>query len=143
MAVRVVALLIPLAITLPQLRANIDAAAPQEQAAQAAPSPSPEWSYDTRRIAAVAFTRIALESPLHNAVDTTLGQAAVTVAPAASKAPPTRKRMSPQPMTSAKAALGSDTRQVQRPLQQAACPPLAHCAPVVVAKVTPVTRKAL
>jgi hypothetical protein len=155
MAVRFVALLIPLAITLPQLRANVDAVAappaqvvPVAQTTAVAPAPSAlqtprDSACDTRRMADETFTHAALEPPLQNAVDTAVTQSAVIAPLAAPKAATLHKRMSPKPKTSQNTALSAAKRAAQRALPQAGCSPLGHCAPVVQAKVTPVMRKAL
>lgn len=149
MAVRIVALLIPLAITLPQLRTHTDAApAPQEQAVNVntPPAPSPEWSYDTRRASDAAFTRVVLDSPLHSAMSegqVPNGAAAAPTKPAMRKTMATHKRAPAKTMASAKSSIHPAARKTQRPLLQAACPPATHCAPVVEANVTPVSRKSL
>lgn len=145
MAVRFVALLIPLAITLPQLRMNIDAApAPQEHTVPAPPASAPEWSYEMRRGADAAFTPVALESPLHGAVSSIDGNEAAAAAQAPTT-PKTRARNGPAApkAASAKTSMRAGARKAQRPLLQAACQAATHCAPVVEAKVTPVSRRSL
>lgn len=157
MAVRIVALLIPLAITLPQLQmSRPGAAAAEPAAAQVQPAPAPEWSYDTRRGTDAALTRVVLESPLQNAVHaigSAPGDAATRapVQPAARKAPPQRAAAKPARLASpAKAgtpptaSLRYGTRHAKAPPPDAGCEPLApHCAPVVMGKVTLVSRKSL
>jgi hypothetical protein len=158
MAVRIVALLIPLAITLPQLQMSRRGSAAEEPAAaQVQPAPAPEWSYDTRRGADAALTRVALESPLQNAVHA-IGSAPsdaaprAPVQPAARKAPPQRAAAKPARLASPankagtppNASLRHGTRHAKAPPPDAGCEPFAaHCAPVVMGKVTPVSRKSL
>ena len=156
MAVRIFALLIPLAITLPQLQTSRpSAAAPAAQATQAQPASAPEWSYETRRGSDAAVTHVVLESPLQDAVRT-IGSAptgAAEPAPAqtaARKTPaqhatpkPDRLASSAKAANAAKASMRLAARHAKRPPLSAGCAPFAHCAPVVVAKVTPVSRKSL
>jgi hypothetical protein len=158
MAVRIVALLIPLAITLPQLQTSSpSAAAPPAQATtHALPASPPDWSFDTRRGADAALTRVVLESPALDAVRT-IGSApgGDTVAlappqPAARKAAPRHAAAKPvRPASSAKAATDTSapmrpaTRHAKAPPLHAGCEPFAHCAPVVMGKITPVIRKSL
>lgn len=159
MAVRIVALLIPLAITLPQLQMSRPAApAPQAPAALVQPAVAPEWSYSPRHVAGAAVTRVVLESPLDEAVRTLDSPAtgtadtavAVAVAPDVRKASPKRampklaRAASPVKLVAAAAPPGRlATHQAKRAPTMAGCLPRAHCAPVVVAKVTPVTRRRL
>jgi hypothetical protein len=159
MAVRVLALLIPLAITLPQLQMSRPvASAPQNLAASVQPAAEPPWSYETRRVADAAMTRVVLESPLQEAVrtidgptaDTADSAAAAGVTPHARKASPRRaapklaRAASPVKLVSTAETPGrSATRQAKRLPADAGCPPSVHCAPVVVAKVTPVLRRRL
>jgi hypothetical protein len=156
MAVRIIALLIPLAITLTQLQTSPpNAAAPEAQATQAQSVSAPEWSYDTRRGSDAALTRVVLESPLLDAVRT-IGSAPTGAAEPAPAQPAARKTLAqhatPKPdrlassakaATAAKASMRLAARHAKRPPKAAGCEPFAHCAPVVVAKVTPVSRKAL
>ena len=156
MAVRIFALLIPLAITLPQLQTSRPrAAAPAAQATQAQPASAPEWSYETRRGSDAAVTHVVLESPLQDAVRT-IGSAPTGAAepapaqPAARKPPaphatpkPDRLASSAKAANAAKASMRLTARHAKRPPLAAGCAPFAHCAPVVVAKVTPVSRKSL
>jgi hypothetical protein len=158
MAVRIVALLIPLAITLPQLQmSRPGSAAAEPAAAQVQPAPVPEWSYDKRRGTDAALTRVVLESPLQNAVRM-IGNAPsdaaepAPVLPAARKAPPQRAAAKPARLaSSAKAGTSSPTasmrhgtRHAKAPPPDAGCEPFAaHCAPVVMGKVTLVNRKSL
>jgi hypothetical protein len=156
MAVRIVALLIPLAITLPQLQTNSPSAAAAEQpATQAQQAPPPEWSYDTRRGTDAASTRVVLESPVLDAVRTIGSEPSdaaepASMQPAARKAPPQRAAAKPARLaSSAKAAAAATasmrhvTHHAKAPPPDAGCEPFAHCAPVVVGKVTPVSRKSL
>jgi hypothetical protein len=151
MAVRVVALLIPLAITLPQLQTNIDPAPPvHEPAVQAQQAPWPQWSYDTRRATGAAFTRVELESPLYSAVHTIASPATdpeplVAAKPALRKAQAQRVVHAPARPANTKALERPVARHISRPTLQAVsvCPPQAHCAPVVVARQTPVPRRSM
>lgn len=166
---RVIALLIPLAITLPQLQTGRPAAAVmQELAAPAQPLAEPAWSYETRRLADAAVTRVVLELPLQEAVRTIDGPlaaaaAAVVDSPVAPDVAPQVHRpqvhtTSPQRAapklartasavklvgTSAATRGREATRRAQRRPADAGCPASVHCAPVVVAKVTPVVRRPL
>ncbi len=162
MAVRFVALLIPLAITLPQLQMSRPRApAPQPPAALVQPAIEAEPMVEPMRLAAdTEITRVTAEAPLHEARHTVDG--AVIDAPhAAVLTPPVRKATArratpkvaraatPQKLaTSAKA--GSDransrsgARMTKVMLADVGCLPNAHCAPVVAARVTPVIRHPL
>ncbi len=158
MAVRILALLIPLAITLPQLQmTRQQARAPQDLAASVQPAAEPPWSYETRRVADAAVTRVVLESPVQEAVRTidspaagSADSAAAGVTPQVRKATPRRaapklaRAASPVKLASTAATpRGLATRQARHPPADAGCAPSAHCAPVVVAKVTPVARRPL
>ncbi len=161
MAVRILALLIPLAITLPQLQTTRPRApAPQELAASVQPAATePPWSYETRRGADAAVTRVVLESPVQEAVRTIDSPAAdvadngvvtATVTPQVRKAPTRRsapklaRAASPSELASTAATPGRlSTRQARRLPADPGCAPSVHCAPVVVAKVTPVMRRPL
>jgi hypothetical protein len=156
MAVRIVALLIPLAITLPQLQTNRPSAAPTEPpVAQAQPTNPPEWSYDTQHGTNAALTRVVLDSPVADAMRT-IGSAGGDAADVASVQPAARKAPSPhaaakrvrlassaKAATTASASTRHATRHEQAAPPDAGCEPFAHCAPVVVGKVTPVNRKSL
>ena len=153
MAMRILALLIPLAITLPQLQASRPVApAAKESAASVQPVAEPPWSYETRRVADAAMTRVVLESPVEEAVRTIDGahadaaDSAADVTPQARKAPARRAALkvarAASPVTLVSAS-GPATRQARRPTADAACQPSVHCAPVVVARVTLVARRPL
>ncbi len=163
MAVRFIALLIPLAITLPHLQASRRAAPePQRPAALTQPAAAAEWSYEARRAADAALSRVVAESPVHEAVRTHDVAAAEPVIVAAVPAdlavvpkpvrqvapkravPRPARAVSPVKLVSADPAPGRlVTRAARRGLADAGCLPNAHCAPVVVAKVTLVTRRPL
>lgn len=150
MAVRIVALLIPLAIILPQLQAS----RPTTTQAQAAPQQVdvvPEWSYETRRGADAALTRVVLDAPAHEAMRL-LDNEAPMAAPAAGPHKAPAPHVAAKLARSAHAVKGPTTIAAsQRPVMRhakslallSACEPLAHCAPVEDAKVTPVNRPAL
>jgi hypothetical protein len=159
MAARFVALLIPLAITLPQLQTSrVAAPEPPRPAPLAQPAADAEWSYETRHIAIAALPRIAVQSPVHDAVRALDGAAAEPVVVAAAPAvlavvpahvrqaapkraaPRLARAASPVKLVSAAPAPG---RSAKRRPADAGCLPGAHCAPVVVAKVTPVNRRPL
>jgi hypothetical protein len=146
MAVRIVALLIPLAITLPQLQTSIDPAATlQEPAARALGAAAPPWSYDLRYASDGALTRVAFGSPMHDATPTIDSPAA----PAAQTAPvpavarkasawhavqrPARQAK-PVKTATAKMPMRSTPHRSALAPQQDVCRPPAHCAPVVVAR---------
>ena len=156
MAVRILALLIPLAITLPQLQMS----RPADGSAQAPvthlqPVAAPEWSYETRRSADAALTHVVLDAPAHeamSALDSPAAVAALQAAPAAvvCKAPSLRAAF--KPVHSAPLAKGTRTaaasprvasRHVKGLVLHGGCEPGAHCAPVEVAKVTPVSRRSM
>ncbi len=151
MAVRVLALLIPLAITLPQLQTHIDPAPlAQEPTVQAQQAPWPQWSYDTRRAPDTAFTRVELESPLYGAVHTIANPAAdaarlVPTKPALRKAQPQRMAHAPARPVSTNSSARAATRHAPRATLPAVsvCQPQTHCAPVVVARQTPVPRRSM
>lgn len=163
MAVRFIALLIPLAILLPQLQTSrVAAPEPRQPAPLAQPAADAEWSLETRHIADAAPSRVAVESPLHDAVRMLDGAATdpvvVATAPAVLTVVPAHVRQatpkratprlaraaSPVKLVSAAPAPGrSATRGAKRRPADAGCLPGAHCAPVVVAKVTPVNRRPL
>ncbi len=132
MAVRIVALLIPLAITLPYLQTNSPpTAAPPVPVAQTPPISPPAWSREVRRVADVPVERVVLESP-------TLDPAhKASVSHAARR--PTRLASSAKAATTAKAPMRSAQRHAKRAPLQPHCQPFVHCAPVVVGKVTPVS----
>jgi hypothetical protein len=159
---RVIALLIPLAITLPQLQTSRPVAAVvQELAAPAQPLTEPAWSYETRRLADAAMTRVVLELPLQAAVrmlDGPPASAAIVDSPVApdaapqahttlakGAAPKLARTASPVNLVSTSAATRGRqaTRRAQRRPADVGCPASVHCAPVVVAKVTPVVRRPL
>ncbi len=160
---RVLALLIPLAITLPQLQTSRPAAAVvQELAAPAQQVAEPAWSYETRRLADAAVTRVVLELPLQEAVRTIDGTATATAAVADNvvtpdaapqghttlpkhAAPKAARTASPVKLVATNAATRGRqvTRRAQRLPADVGCPASVHCAPVVVAKVTPVVRRPL
>lgn len=165
MAMRFVALLIPLAITLPQLQMSRPRAPePQPPAALTQPAIESESTEQTRHTADTAATRVAVaESPPNEALsapDSAAFQtpvvAAVTAgmmvasATEARKAPPKRiapkltRASSPVKLVVANTASGrTATRSNKRLPADSGCLPNAHCAPVVVAKVTPVIRHPL
>jgi hypothetical protein len=160
MAVRVLALLIPLAITLPQLQMSRPRAVAAQELAAPAPTAAvePQWSYETRRVAHSAVTRVVLESPAQDALRTIDSPAAATAdsAAAADVTPQVRKttprRAAPKaarvasPVKLAGTAAPTDrqaTRRAKAVSTDSGCAPSVHCAPVVVAKVTPVTRRPL
>jgi hypothetical protein len=156
MAVRIVALLIPLAITLPQLQTSRPtAAAPDVQALHVQPASPPEWSYETLRLGDAALTRVVLESPLHDAMSTirdapsgaaepAAAPPAVRTAPAQGAVPkPTRLASPAKAPGTVAASMRPSSRQAKLPPVQAGCEPFAHCAPVVVAKAKPVSRRSL
>jgi hypothetical protein len=157
MAVRFVALLIPLAITLPQLQMSRPAvSAAERQAAAVTAAPAPEWLYEPRQSADAPSTRVVLEAPVQEAVrameppavDTALAAVVPSGAPKASL-----QRTASRPATAAvpakrvvavKASLRSGARKDRpAPLLQGGCEPFVHCAPVEVAKITPVSRQPL
>jgi hypothetical protein len=158
---KVMAVLIPLAITLPQLQMTRPRAspAPQELAAPAPAPAEPTWSYETRRVADAAVTRVVLELPVQEAVrtiDSPAAEVADDSTIAADVTPQVRKAAtrraasktapaaSPVRQASTAATAGKlSTRQARRLLTDPGCAPSVHCAPVVVAKVTPVTRRPL
>jgi hypothetical protein len=158
MAVRVLALLIPLAITLPQLQMSRPASAAQDLAASVQPVAEPPWSYDTRRVAEAAVTRVVLESPAQEAVrtiDTAPVETAGTAV--AAEAPPplcgvAHRRTSPKvaraaspvkPASTASASGRLSTHRAKLLRADPGCAAGVHCAPVVVAKITPVARRPL
>jgi hypothetical protein len=136
MAVRIVALLIPLAITLPYLQTNSPPpAAAQQQLTYAQPASPCEWSWETRRMADASFTRVVLESP---ALD------AVRNAPVPRAAPnPARHMSSAKAATTARTSMHPAPRHAKRAPLQPDCQPFVHCAPVVVGKVTPVSPRSM
>ena len=156
MAVRILALLIPLAITLPQLQSS----RPADRSAQAPvthlqPAAAPEWSYETRRSADAALTRVVLDAPAHeamSALDSPAPVAALQAGPAAVLCKALSLRAASKPVHAAPLARGTRTaaatprvalRNVKRLALHGGCEPGAHCAPVEVAKVTPVSRRSL
>ena len=160
MAVRIFALLIPLAITLPQLQTSPSAVPAPQQPAAIVPSAEadPAWSYETRRQPDAALTRVGLESPVQvsmRTIDCPTAQvadsaAADVVTSPARKALPTRaaprlaRAASPVKQASTTGTQVRPTaRHAKRMLQDEGCPPGLHCAPVVFAKVTPVARRPL
>ncbi len=171
MAVRFIALLIPLAITLPQLQASRRAAPePQQPAALMQRAAAAELSYESRRAAEAALSRAVAESPVHEPVRThdvvatepvfaaadpvvvaaVPAVLAVAPTPVRQAAPPKRaaprlaRAMSPVKLVSTAPAPGRlVTRAAKHGLADAGCRPNVHCAPVVVAKVTLVTRRPL
>jgi hypothetical protein len=156
MAMRIVALLIPLAITLPQLQASRPRAAAQEPVAHVQPAAAPEWSYEARRSADVALTPVVLDPPVHetmSALDSPAPVAATqaTAAAVVCKAPSLRtasKLVHSAPLAKGVRAVAASPRaapgHVKRLAWNVGCEPgAAHCAPVEVAKVTPVSRRSL
>jgi hypothetical protein len=159
MAVRVLALLIPLAITLPQLQmSRPQAVAAQELAPSLPTAEASPWSYQTRRVADSAVTLVVLESPAQDALRTIDSPPAATadsaatadVMPQARKATPRRaapklaRAASSLELASTSAPTDrSATRRAKAVPPDAGCAPDVHCAPVVVAKVTPVLRRPL
>jgi hypothetical protein len=161
MAVRILALLIPLAIILPQLQMTRPRGpAPQDLAVRVQPAAEPPWSYETRRSADAAMTRVVLELPVQEAVRTFDSPAAdvadnravaASVTPqvlrkaSARRAAPKLARAASPVKLASTAALPArlSTRQAKRLPADPGCAPSVHCAPVVVAKVTPVTRRRL
>lgn len=165
MAARFVALLIPLAITLPLLQTSRTAAPVQQPPTpRVLPAAEAAWSYESRPVADAAVSRVVLQSPVHDAVRTLDGTAAaepvvVAVVPAALAAVPTDVRQAtpkravprlvraglPVKLVSTAPAPGRMvTRATMLVPADAGCMPGArHCAPVVVAKVTPVMRRPL
>jgi hypothetical protein len=158
MAVRFFALLIPLAITLPQLQASrppAAAAAMPEPTAVMEPAAAPEWSYDTRRGADAALTRVVLDAPAREAMRTLDGPTPIATLPAApfpglckARTPhAVSKPARPALLAKSSATAAALPRPPSRPAKtlalQAGCEPLTHCAPVEEAKVTPVSRRAL
>ena len=136
MAVRIFALLIPLAITLPYLQTSSrpPATAPSQIVHEQPASPA-EWSRETRRRADTSFVLVVPESP---ALD------AVRKAPAPLAAPKsTRLASSAKAATTAKASMRTAARHAKRAPLLPDCQPFVHCAPVVVGKVTPVSRQSL
>lgn len=153
MAARIVALLIPLAITLPQLQTSgAGAAAPNEPARQIQQAGPPAWSYETRRTGDAAMTRVVLESPALDAIRTMPSGASELEPsqPGARKASVHGATLRSSRMASSARSATLKTAPTHRRLRHAkskpiesGCEPRAHCAPVVVAKVTPVSRKSL
>ena len=147
MAVRILALLIPLAIMLPQLQMSRTAALAAQDVAASVPSAAqPTWSYETRRMADAAVTRVVLELPAQEAMRTIEAPAVVIAdsAVAADVTPQVRK--APQRRATPKLARAASRVKLvgtAATLADAGCPPGVHCAPVVVAKVTPVLRRPL
>ena len=158
MAVRVVALLIPLAITMPQLRmSRPEAPAVQSVAVVATADEEAAWSRESQRGSDAAVAPVAQQPSAQEAVRTMQISPAATAdsATAASvlqqvrKAPP--QRVAPKLARTAqpKAALPPSrssrpaTRLADRLPANAACLPSVHCAPVVVAKFNPVVRRPL
>jgi hypothetical protein len=132
MAVRIIALLIPLAITLPYLQTNSPpAAAPPVPVALVHLDSPPAWSREARRVADVAVERVVLESP------TLVPTHKASVSHAARRS--TRLTSSAKAATTAKAPMPSVQRHAKRAPLQPHCQPFVHCAPVVVGKVTPVS----
>jgi hypothetical protein len=154
MAVRVVALLIPLAITLPQLRlSRPDAPAVQSVAAEA-----PALSYENRQVSEAATLHAAHELPTQMSASTLQSSSRVTADSAAAAGVATQvhkaspRRTTPKlirgaapgkPTRTAAKPTGQATRRADRLQADAGCLPNVPCAPVVVAKVTPVVRRPL
>jgi hypothetical protein len=136
MAVRFFALLIPLAITLPYLQTNSRSSDVRPmQVAHTQPVSAPAWSRETLRVADPSFTSVVLESPSPGAVRKT---------PALLAAPKRNGLASPAKATAtAKAPMRPATRHAKRAPLLPDCQPFVHCAPVVVAKVTPVSRRSM
>lgn len=159
MAVRIIALLIPLAITVPMLQmTRPQTQPPQDLVAPALPAAEPAWTYETRRVADAAVTRVVLELPAQDAMrtieapsaDTADCTAAAGMTPQVRKASPRRatpklaREGVPVKLVNTAATSGRlATRQAKRSPADAGCAPSAHCAPVVVAKATPVARRPL
>ena len=156
MAVRILALLIPLAITLPQLQSSRPAgSAVHAPLTHLQPAAAPEWSYETRRSADAALTHVVLDAPAHeamSALDSPAPVAAIqpTLPAVVCKAP--SLRTASKPASAALLAKGTRiaaaaprvaSRHVKKLAWNAGCEPGVHCAPVEVAKVTPVSRRAL
>lgn len=136
MAVRIVALLIPLAITLPYLQTNTPLpAAPPLPVAHAQQASPPEWSREALCTVDAALPHVVPESPTLDAVrKPPTRQAART---------PTRLASTAKAARTAKASMRPATRLAKRAPLQPACQPFVHCAPVVVGKVTPVSRTSM
>jgi hypothetical protein len=159
MAVRVVALLIPLAITLPQLRmSRPEAPAVQSVAATAPTAEVPASFYENRRVSDAAMTRVAFDLPAQEslrafdnlAMATADDAVAASAMPQSQKASPRRaapklNRTASQVKATRTAAKPNSqaTRRADRLQADAGCLPSLPCAPVVVAKVTPVVRRPL
>jgi hypothetical protein len=159
MAVRIVALLIPLAITVPMLQMTRPQNLPAQEDLVAPPSATePAWTPETRRVAEAAVTRVVLELPAQDAVRTIETPAADTAQCAASAGvTPQERKASPRRAAPKLAHDGASaklvntagaqgrlaTHRAKRALADAGCAPNVHCAPVVVAKVTPVMRRPL
>ncbi len=150
MAVRVLALLIPLAITLPQLQMSRPrAVVAQDLVASVPAAPEPSWSYETRRLPDTAVTRVVLESPAQEAVRTIDSPAATATDDGATAAvlTPQVRKVTPGRAANKHARSASPAKLAARRAKavsaDAGCAPSAHCAPVVVAKVTPVLRRPL
>ena len=158
MGVRVVALLIPLAIVLPQLQASRPTATALEPVVHVQPAAEPEWSYETRYGADLAQTRVVLEAPAREAMRSTADSPAPVVVLQAAPAVNVRVAPSPRPthkvLRTAWTVKGTPTataaapprlasRNLKRLALGAGCEPGAHCAPVEDAKVTLVNRRAM
>jgi hypothetical protein len=166
MAMRFVALLIPLAITLPQLQmSRPKSPEPQPPAPLTQPAVETELTHKTRHAAETLAAPVALEPPRQEVVRTTDSAAietplipAVTTAMTVAATPELRKALhkpgapklaraaSPVKLVAANAASSRSatpalTRTQKRLLANSGCLPNAHCAPVVVAKITPVIRQ--
>lgn len=169
MAVRVVALLIPLAITLPQLRmSRPEAPAVQSVAAAVVVAEETASAHESRRVSEAALTQAVpelpaqdilrtLESPAESSAERPAASSAARAAETAvatgmalqvRKTSPRRTVQKPpravMPVKLASTAAGRQaTRQITLMPADAGCAPSLHCAPVVVAKATPVVRRPL
>jgi len=156
MAARIVALLIPLAITLPQLQTTRPPATlTPEHTTVMASTTAPQWSPETRCGADAALTRVAIDAPAHEAMATLDGRTPVAVLQAAPDAAvrkvPTARASTrlarPALLAKGSASVAAVPRPSSRPARtlalQARCEPRTHCAPVEVAKVTPVSRRSM
>ena len=140
MAVRIFALLIPLAITLPYLQTSSrpPATAPSPIVHEQPASPA-EWSRETRRMADTSFTLVVPESAKPDAVHKAEAQAQSPLAARRSS----RLASSAKAATTSKTSMRPRTRHAKRAPLLPDCQPFVHCAPVVVGKVTPVSRRLL
>jgi hypothetical protein len=157
MAVRIVALLIPLAIASPMFQMSRPAISMAEREVTPAQiAPAPEWSYEPRQFADAPSTRVVLESPLQEAVRSMDSPAVDTAVPVVvnpgvrkatvhrAVAQPAQAALPAKRVATAKASIRATPRKGNKSMpSRSGCEPLAHCAPVEVAKVTPVNRQPL